>query len=595
MRFSKNLLASTALFALSQIMLSSCGSSSRADLSNVELIPVTTTKDGKWSMINDKGEIVFDSEFKNQPTASYNGLFTVEEGKGLTVYKIGGDKPEAVSGLENLKDAGFLEDGLMPVTFPDKRISIVDADGKIKFELTPIKGAEIISCSPGYKEGLLLIKTQEDKYGYVDKSGKPVIAPDYDVASDFSEGLAIVGKRDDKESDEYSLSVIDKSGKTQFKIKEGYRPISEQFNYGYILAKKEDRVYLINSKGEETKLNSKISYVRDYNDKYIIYANEDGEVGVANFNDEIIIRAKYDKIIFGNGDFFLAKKDSDDKDYVKLDTKGEESNEKIDYEKVYPFKQFGYFAKEGKTYVLLNEDFKKKGKEEFFDVNPSWSRGSVYTDYFNTGEVASTMVKMIEGNKVGNLKLGAPASQIFRGKSPKDYTYKSFEEFDNLKKEGFRYEISVAANFSANIADYDYDYYSYDRHYYWNPASNISQIILLMKAESEWGKKGQESLKNALSSAGYKLLKEGKYSQNYAAAFKKGNIIVLALSSFDGETANVLLIDGQYEANVLSNIMPLDSSENSDANNDFDSYSADSVAVVEETVVETADSVAADW
>ena len=116
-----------------------------------------------------------------------------------------------------------------------------------------------------------------------------------------------------------------------------------------------------------------------------------------------------------------------------------------------------------------------------------------------------------------------------------------------------------------------------------------------MKAESEWGKKGQESLKNALSSAGYKLLKEGKYSQNYAAAFKKGNIIVLALSSFDGETANVLLIDGQYEANVLSNIMPLDSSENSDANNDFDSYSADSVAVVEETVVETADSVAADW
>lgn len=96
-------------------MLSSCGSSSRADLSNVELIPVTTTKDGKWSMINDKGEIVFDSEFKNQPTASYNGLFTVEEGKGLTVYKIGGDKPEAVSGLENLKDAGFLEDGLMPV------------------------------------------------------------------------------------------------------------------------------------------------------------------------------------------------------------------------------------------------------------------------------------------------------------------------------------------------------------------------------------------------------------------------------------------------------------------------------------------------
>ena len=544
-------------------------------------------------MINDKGEIVYDSEFKKRPTASYNGLFTVEEGKGLTVYKVGGNKPEAVSGLENLKDAGFLEDGLMPVTFPDKRISIVDADGKTKFELTPIKGLEIISCSPGYKEGLLLIKTQEDKYGYVDKSGKSVIAPDYDVASDFSEGLAVVGKRDDKESDEYSLSVIDKSGKTQFKIKEGYRPISEQFNYGYILAKKEDRVYLINSKGEETKLNSKISYVRDYNDKYIIFANEDGEVGVANFNDEIIIRAKYDQIVFGNGDFFLAKKDSDDKDYVKLDTKGEESNEKIDYEEVYPFKQFGYFAKEGKTYVLLNEDFKKKGKEEFFDVNPSWSRGHVYTDYFNTGEVASTMVKMIEGNKVGNLKLGALASQIFRGKSPSDYTYKSEVEFDDLAKKGFRYNISVYGTFSEKIADYDYDYYSYNRHYYWNPASKMSIISIVMESSSKWGKKGQDALKDALSSAGYKFLKEGKFGENYSAAFKKGNVIVIAESDFDGKKAIVGICDGQYEANVLSNIKPLDGSENENESNDYKFTDDDSVAVVEETV-ELADSVDAD-
>ncbi|MDE6050257.1 MAG: hypothetical protein K2G08_01100, partial [Paramuribaculum sp.] len=321
------------------------------------------------------------------------------------------------------------------------------------------------------------------------------------------------------------------------------------------------------------------------------------EVGVANFNDEIIIRAKYDQIVFGNGDFFLAKKDSDDKDYVKLDTKGEESNEKIDYEEVYPFKQFGYFAKEGKTYVLLNEDFKKKGKEEFFGVNPSWSRGHVYTDYFNTGEVASTMVKMIEGNKVGNIKLGAPASQIFRGESPKDYTYKSFEEFDNLKKEGFRYEISVAAYFSANIADYDYDYYSYDRHYYWNPASNVSSIVLIMKAESEWGKKGQDALKNALSSAGYKFLKEGKNGSEYAAAFKKENVIVVATADFDGEIASIHLFDGQYEAIVLSNIKPLDGSESDKAHSGFDFTTADSTAcdtfvVVEESFAETVDSVA---
>ena len=554
-----------------------------------------TSKDGKWSMINDKGEIVYDSEFKNCPTPSYNGLFTVKEGKGLTVYKADGKKPEAIAGLENLKDVGYLEDGLLPVTFPNKRISIVDAKGKTKFELNPIKGAEITSCASAYKEGMLLVETEDNKYGYLDKEGKTVINPDYDQAAGFSEGLAIVCKAKEKDSNEYSYSVIDKSGKVLFNIKEGYDLRTYYFSYGYIIAKKDDRVYLINSKGEETKLSSKISRIYDYNDKYIIFISEDGDMGVSNMNDEIIVRAKYDQIIFGNGDFFLAKKDSDDKELVKIDSNGEESDEKIDYEEIYPFGHFGYFAKEGKTYVLLDDEFHKKGKEEFFEIEPytSWGSGTVNSDYFNTGEVASTMVKMIEGNKVGNLKLGALASQIFRGKSPSDYTYKSEVEFDDLAKKGFRYNISVYGTFSEKIADYDYDYYSYDRHYYWNPASKMSIISIVMESSSEWGKKGQDALKDALSSAGYKFLKEGKFGENYSAAFKKGNVIVIAESDFDGKKAIVGICDGQYEANVLSNIKPLDGSENENESNDYKFTDDDSVAVVEETV-ELADSVDAD-
>ena len=44
------------------------------------------------------------------------------------------------------------------------------------------------------------------KYGYIDKSGKVVIEPQFDYVRDFSEGLAVVEK-------DGKWGVIDKNGK----------------------------------------------------------------------------------------------------------------------------------------------------------------------------------------------------------------------------------------------------------------------------------------------------------------------------------------------------------------------------------------------
>lgn len=581
-----SLLASAAFVAMSQMLFSSCGSSAPDPAENIDLIPVTTSKDGKWSMVNDKGEIVYDSEFKNRPTAAYNGLFSVEEGKGYTVYKIGSKAPEAVDGLENLKDVGYLEDGLMPVTFPGKRICVVDASGKTKFELNPLKGTEIVRCAAGFVDGMLLIKTEDDKYGYVNKSGEAVILPVYDDANIFADGLAVVAKAKEEGSSERIYLVIDKKGNEVFKIKEGYELETSVFSYGYIVASKEDRYYLFNQKGEETKLSSKIARIRDYNDKFIIYRSEDGDYGVMNFDEEIVIRPKYSQIMFGNGNFFLAKKDSDDKEFVKIDSNGDESNEKIDYEELMSFGHFGYFAQEGKTIVMLNDKFAKKGKEEFFDINTGWHRGGVYTDYFNAADVATTMVKMIDGNKVGSLVLGASASEVMKGRSPQDYTYRSEVNFNDLDKKGFRYEISVKALFSDNIADYDYNYYSYNysRNYYWNSSSKLLGISLSLDAESDWGKQGQEAFNKALEAAGYKLLKEGKYDDSYVSAFKKNNVLILAQSKFEGRDGVLLVVDAsnnQIESALLSGIMSLDGSEVSSTEEVAYEVEADSCVAVE--------------
>lgn len=587
-----SILASAA--CLSAMLLSSCGSSGAdAMFDNVDLIPVTTTKDGKWSMVNDKGEIVYDSEFKNRPTAAYNGLFNVKESKGFTVYKVGGKSPEAVEGLDGLKDVGYLEDGLMPVTFPGKRIALVNEKGEIKFELNPIKGAEVVRCAPGYVEGLLEIKTEDDKYGFVDKSGEVVIQPIYNYVGTFADGLVVVGKADEEKDSETTYSVIDKKGNEVFKIKDGYDIVSSQFCYGYILGKKDDRYYIFDKKGEEKKLSAKISSIYDINSKYIIYRSEDGDVGVMDFNDEVIIRPKYNSIIFGlGGDFFLAQKDSDSKELIKIGTNGEEAPDRIDYEAVMPFGKFGYFAQEGKTILMLDDKFAKKGKEEFFDINTSWHRGGVYTDFFDIKAVAETMVKMIDGKKVGDLTLGAPASQIFAGQSPSDYSWKSTIPFDDMTKKGFRYEITFSGSFSETIANYDYDYYSYSGSYKWNPSSTLTNVDISMSAESDWGKKGQEALQNALSAAGYKLVKDGKYGDMFATLYKKGNSLVCALSTIEGSSASLLVFDdpeGEGQSHITSLIDNLDGSE-SKSSDDIDYAVAEDscVAVVEEAIADSA-------
>jgi hypothetical protein len=49
------------------------------------------------------------------------------------------------------------------------------------------------------------------KYGYIDKAGKVVIEPTFDSASSFQDGLACVGIKDD--SNEYKTGYIDRTGK----------------------------------------------------------------------------------------------------------------------------------------------------------------------------------------------------------------------------------------------------------------------------------------------------------------------------------------------------------------------------------------------
>lgn len=541
MKHSKNLKLALAILCAAPFFYS-CNGSGDNDIDKVDLIPVKLTKDGNWSMINDKGEVVYDGEFKNAPTVAYNGYFSVEEGDGYTLYKADAKKPEAVKNMEGIKSIGYMEEGLIPVVFKNSRIALVNGKGESKFTLDPVKGVEIVQCQPAFKDGLLMVKTDDNKYGYFDASGKVAIEPIYDRAYDFSEGLAVVGK-ESKDSTDYHINyeVINKKGETVFKIKEGYELNSNIYKNGYLRAENEDRHILYDKKGEIIKLPAKIQEIENMNDKYIIFRNDDHEFGVADIKGEILIRPKYQLLMFNGDESFFAWKKGDEKEIYRLNAQGEEEGKSLDFDVIVKFGKFGYLAKDGKTWQLLDKEYKQKGQEEFYDLYTDTSHSSVISsDYFNPASVAKVMVSMLNGDKVGNYKFGDTPEEVFKGEKPSSYSYGTSASFPELSKDGFRYNISATGYFTDTLTLSDYSYYSSS--YTWNKSSQLFEVVLNLNCESEWGADGQKELISALKEAGFKILKEGKYEEEniHLAVAQKGNIF--AVPSFNENNKNQAIL-----------------------------------------------------
>lgn len=535
------------------IVLPSCKKDKVID--KLDLIPVKLSKDGNWSMMNKKGEIVFQDEFKNQPTAAYNGYFTVMEGESYTLYKIGDKKPESVKGCDKLKSVGYMEEGLIPATFENERISILDGKGEKKFTLNPVKNQEVVACDNGYSEGLLGVKLEDGKCGYVDKSGKVAINPKYKFIAPFSEGLAIVGTADsDSIGSDVTISVIDKKGEDVFKFKDDYEPVTLQYRNGKLIVNNKDAYFIFDKKGEKTKLSSKIDRISDFNDDYIIYRDSEGQYGVIDYKGETLVRAKYKEIAFAEDGKFLAQREGETAEILLLDKKGE-VEKTLDFKDMRYIDQFGYFAKEGSSYTLLNDKFKPKCKEDIYDFGLSLSPSyQVETDYFDMNGVAKKLVSMIGNDGIGNYKFDSAASQVMRGKEPNSYTYTSEIDLDELNTEGFRYTIKCKAAFSGSLADYSYDYDSYTSQYYWNPASKLAGFLLTLNTESDWGENGFNAISSALKNAGFKLSKKGTSSgNNYAALFSKGSTLVFVTSPSKGKECEVIVASTKVIPELESN------------------------------------------
>lgn len=196
-------------------------------------------KNGKRGFVNKKNEVVI--PFMYQEAAPvHNGFIEARlDGKTIFIDKQNkqGALPEEVKALpaDHNVFKGRLSEGLIAVKRCEYEVNsysgylqykncyyaFTDEKNNVVFTL-PDSLMLSESGDPAVQEGLVLV-TRNDKFGYVDKTGKPVIPCIFDKAGIFSEGVAFAAIL----SEPAQVGYIGKDGQFVFTLHESYNK-----NYG---------------------------------------------------------------------------------------------------------------------------------------------------------------------------------------------------------------------------------------------------------------------------------------------------------------------------------------------------------------------------
>lgn len=186
----------------------------------------------KWGYIDRAGKIAIAPRLE-QASAFIDGRACVQEDKKFGYLREDGNwaiKPNFAwandfnEGLACVANVG--DDGSMIYTF-------IDLDGKIAFPTRP-------GFPSSFSEGLAPLIAENGLFGYMDKKGEIKIAPQFESAWEFSDGLAAIMIRG-------KWSFVDKSGEPA--LDEWFDDVTS-FSGGFAAVKKDGRWGYINKDGK---------------------------------------------------------------------------------------------------------------------------------------------------------------------------------------------------------------------------------------------------------------------------------------------------------------------------------------------------------
>lgn len=150
-------------------------------------------------------------------------------------------------------------------------LQVIDKTGKVLFKRAT-NGA-LASIPRPYKEGLS-VANDGLATGFADKTGKFVIEPKYQMARDFSEGLAAVASADFKNWAPMTWSFIDKSGKT---VIAGPFQLAFSFSQGLAAVEIGDKWGFIDQTGKFV-IPAKYSWASSFSEDRAIVSDKDSSL-----------------------------------------------------------------------------------------------------------------------------------------------------------------------------------------------------------------------------------------------------------------------------------------------------------------------------
>ena len=211
------------------------------------------TEDGKWGMINAKGEVLFRAKFSRTPHPVYNGRFTVETDSGTTILYTAEKEPRKIGEYSSIGD--FFDD-VAPAVEKGKGITFIDPDGNVKTDFSTFGGEPVTSCT-NFINGAAVFKCGR-YYGIISKSGHTVAQPEYVSIKAYTSGYFIaLHKEYESVEDENKkfFTILDNLGRTKGTLNCG------RFNYNeanlvlgdkLIVSTKDEKISLTYPRGKKT-------------------------------------------------------------------------------------------------------------------------------------------------------------------------------------------------------------------------------------------------------------------------------------------------------------------------------------------------------
>jgi hypothetical protein len=191
-------------------------------------------KENKFGLMHVNGAMELDPAFDYIGVCT-NGIYLVVKNNLYGFYNA--NEHCYITAIEYDYDSAYETDyytnGKYFKLIEDDEVALVDANGRYSINFGTYSNLFFA------KNDIIRIQ-KNNKYGFVDRKLKPVTPVEFDRATDFENGLALVTKG-------FNSSLIDKTGKVIFTLKNA--TISD-FNGMYYLVKQNDLLGLLNPEGK---------------------------------------------------------------------------------------------------------------------------------------------------------------------------------------------------------------------------------------------------------------------------------------------------------------------------------------------------------